>query len=201
MIVLDCEQRSPEWYAARLGIPTASEFGSIITPAKGQLAAAHDAYINRLIDEAARPGVDRSWSGNRHTERGRDLEPEARNAYAFLRGVTPREVGMVLNDERTAACSPDSLVDDGGLEVKCPDGPTHVAWLRAGKLPDDHKAQVHGCMVITGAPWWDFLSYCDGYRPLLLRVVRDDFTAKLATLLDGFVEKLAIERAKVLGDA
>ena len=28
--IVDCEQGTPEWYAARLGIPTASEFKTII---------------------------------------------------------------------------------------------------------------------------------------------------------------------------
>lgn len=32
MIIVDVEQGSPEWWQARLGVPTASEFDSIVTP-------------------------------------------------------------------------------------------------------------------------------------------------------------------------
>jgi hypothetical protein len=193
--ILDCEQRSPEWYAARRGIPTASEFGCIITPKRGEYAAAADTYINQLIDETVRPDADRSWGSNRHTERGCDLEPEARDLYAFERDLVPLQVGFILNDAGTLGCSPDSLIDpDGGLEVKCPDGPTHVKWLRAGGVPDEHKAQVHGCLIVTGRAWWDFLSYCPGYPRLLVRVTPDDFTAKLSAHLERFLGELQAAR-------
>ena len=32
--IIDCEQGTPEWFAARLGIPTASRFSDVL--AKGQ---------------------------------------------------------------------------------------------------------------------------------------------------------------------
>ncbi|OUL17296.1 hypothetical protein B0X78_00250 [bacterium AM6] len=140
MRILQIEQRSPEWYAARRGVPTASEFGSIITPKKGEYAAAADTYINQLIDEQMRPNAGQAFTGNRHTERGEFLEDDARELYAFEREVVPQQVGFILNDAGTLGCSPDSMIEaDGGLEIKCPDGPTHVKWLRAGGVPDEHK--------------------------------------------------------------
>lgn len=202
MRIIDCEQHSPEWYAARLGIPTASEFGSIITPKKREYAAAAQGYIDRLIDECVRPSADRSWGSNRHTERGNTLEPEARDFYAFERDVVPRQVGFILSDDGTIGCSPDSLIEsDGGLEIKCPDGPTHVRWLRAGGLPDDHKPQVHGSLIVTGRAWWDFLSYCPGYPPILVRVTPDDFTAALRAHLQRFLREYAEARALMLPEA
>lgn len=191
MRILSCEQRSDEWYAARRGIPTASEFGNIITPKKREYAAAAETYINELIDEMIRPDAVRSFGGNRHTLRGESLEPEARDLYAFVHDVVPVQVGFILSDDGAMGCSPDSLIDpDGGLEVKCPDGPTHVKWLRAGVLPDEHKPQVHGCLIITGRAWWDFWSYCPPYEPLLVRTFRDDFTTALQANLDRFTKDL-----------
>jgi hypothetical protein len=187
--ILECEQRSPEWYAARRGLPTASEFGNIITPKKGEYASAADTYINNLIDELVRPGAEEGFTGNRHTRRGEFLEPEARDLYAFEFDVEPKQVGLITNDAGTLGCSPDSLIgNDGGLEVKCPDGPTHVKWVRAKGLPDEHKAQVHGSLIITGYAWWDFLSYCPGYDRLLIRVVPDEFTDKLRAHLARFLK-------------
>lgn len=201
MRIFNCEQRSPDWYAARLGIPTASEFSRIITPKKGEYAAGAETYICELIDEAVRPDAERGFGGNRHTARGVALEPDARDYYGLQFDVVPREVGFITNDTGTLGASPDSLIDpDGGLEIKCPDGPTHVAWLRAGVVPDEHKAQVHGSLIISGRAWWDFLSWCPPYRPLLVRVVRDNYTAKVDTCLQRFLSELAKAREASLVD-
>lgn len=195
MRIIQCEQGSPEWYAARLGVPTASEFGNIMTPKRMEYAAAADTYIDELIDELIRPNVERSWGGNRHTERGRLLEPEARELYAFEHDVEPQQVGFILNDDGTIGCSPDSLVaDDGGLEIKCPDGPKHVGWIRANKLPDEHKPQVHGCLILTRRRWWDFLSYCPGHGRFLIRVYPDAYTEALEKHLARFLAEF--EKAK-----
>ncbi len=199
MQILSFEQRSPEWYAARRGVPTASEFGNIITPKRGEYAAAADTYINQLIDEIIRPDAVQSFTGNRHTERGEILEDDARELYAFEREVVPQQVGFILNDAGTLGCSPDSLIGtDGGLEIKCPDGPTHVKWIRAGGVPDEHKPQVHGSLIITGRAWWDFLSYCPGYPPLMVRITPDAFTEKLHTHLERFVGEYATARESFL---
>jgi hypothetical protein len=200
--VIACEQGSPEWLAARLGVPSASEFDSIITPKKGDLAAAHETYIDRLIDESIRVDAKRKFQGNADTDRGHDLEPEARELYAFMHDVEPQTVGFVLRDSGDAGCSPDSLIGNrGGLEIKCPDGPQHVGYLRAGTLPDKYKPQVHGNLLITGCDWWDFMSYCPGHKPLIVRVAPDAFTGKLAVHLDFFVKKLAIEKLKIMKES
>lgn len=196
MQILDVEQGSPEWFAVRRGVPTASRFSSIITPKYGEYAAAAETYINQLIDELMRPQESEQFGGNLHTQRGKDMEPEARELYAFEHDVVPQQVGFIKNDAGTLGCSPDSLIGtDGGLEIKCPDGPTHVKWLRAGGVPDEHKPQVHGSLIITGRAWWDFLSYCPGYQPLLVRVHPDGFTEKLRAHLDRFLTEYHAARA------
>jgi len=130
------------------------------------------------------------------------LEPEAREYYAFEQDVVPQQVGFILNDAGTLGCSPDSLIGKpGGLEIKCPDGPTHVKWLRAGVVPDEHKPQVHGSLIITGREWWDFLSFCPGYEPLLVRVTPDGFTEKLQAHLDRFLTEYQAARALFFKDA
>lgn len=202
MQILQFEQRSPEWYAARRGIPTASEFGNIITPKKGEYAAAADTYINQLIDELVRPNAPESFSGNRHTLRGEALEPEARELYAFETDEEPEQVGFILNDEGTLGCSPDSLIRGvGGLEVKSPDGPTHVKWMRAGRLPDEHKPQVHGSLIITERDWWDFMSYCPGYDRILIRVYPDAFTDTLRKHLERFLAEYKTAKSEFFREA
>lgn len=193
MIIITREQRTSEWYAARRGLPTASEFGSIITPKKMGYAAAADTYIDSLIDALIRPEAsgEESWAGNRHTRRGELLEPEAAGTYAFDCDVRLTTVGLVLSDCRRFGCSPDALIGaDGMLEAKAPDGPTFVRWTRENRrtsdVPLEHKAQVHGSLIVTGRSWCDFLAYCPGYDPFVVRVTPNGFTDRLRKHLDTF---------------
>ena len=50
MIILDCEQGSEEWFKARLGVPSASNFHRVITPT-GKLSSQVDSYVNTLASE------------------------------------------------------------------------------------------------------------------------------------------------------
>lgn len=199
MIILSCEQKSPEWYAARRGIPTASEFSNIITPKRMEYASAADTYINVLIDELVRPDYAESFKGNRHTERGILLEPDARESYAFTYDVAPKQVGFILSDDRKMGVSPDSVInDDGLLEIKCPDGAKHVAWIRAGVVPDEHKPQVHGALIITEREWCDFHSYCPGYPDFTIRVYQDMYTEALRKHLTRFLAELEDAKLKFI---
>ena len=193
MIVVTYQQRTPEWYAARLGLPTASEMGNIITPKKREYAAAAETYIDALVDELKRPVENReeAFAGNRHTRRGDAMEPEALGVYAFDRGIRLTPVGLVLSDCRRFGCSPDSLIGaEGMVQAKAPDGKTFVRWYRewrrTGELPAEHKPQMHGELIVTGRAWSDFVAYCPGYDPLVIRVTPDDFTAQLRKHLDRF---------------
>lgn len=202
MRLLDCVQQTPEWFAARRGVPTASEFNRIITKT-GKLSASADEYIGELIDEIVHPESADGFAGNHHTERGNELEPKARAWYRFVTGFDVREVGLVLRDDGKAGCSPDSLIYASeecqhGLEIKAPEGKKHVRWMLGGKLPDEHCQQVHGSMAVTGCARWDFLSYCPGYQPFLVTVERDDYTDAVAAALDAFVKRLASAKAELI---
>ena len=199
MIRLDCEQGSDEWFSARLGIPTASGFGKIITPKTGKLSVSADKYIAELIAETVEP--DNSFNGNQWTERGHELEPEARAWYEFESGNQVEEVGILLLDDKSAGVSPDGLIgDDGLLEIKCPKPSTHVHWLLAGELPTEHKPQCHAALHLTGRKWLDFVSYCPGFSALLLRVMPDEYTELVGDALLQFTEKLTAAKSRVLED-
>jgi hypothetical protein len=64
-----------------------------------------------------------------------------------------------------------------------------------GGLPDEHKVQVHGGLVVTGYESWDFMSYHPGLPPLLVRVTPDEFTEKLRVVLEQFAARLAEVKA------
>jgi len=167
------EQGSPEWLAARLGIPSASMFAKIVTT-KGAWSTSADTYINQLVAERL-TGEREEVFQSHHMIRGTELEPDARDLYSLMTDSEVTEVGFCLHDTLAAGCSPDGLiVEDGGLEIKCPAPSTHVEYLRGGVLPSKYKQQVMGCLWITGREWWDFMSYHPTMKPLIVRVERDE---------------------------
>lgn len=197
MRVLDVEQYSSEWWQARAGVPTASNADRILT-ATGKPSASADAYIAELVDEIVRPQWERTqdeqaaaFSGNRHTERGHELEPKAAAWHQLVTRMNSRPVGMVFRDDGRAACSPDRLIGDmGGLEIKAPEGKKHALWMIQNKLPDEHKQQVHFSLAVSGISFWDFVSYCPGYKPFRVRVKPDEYTEKMAVAIEDFVNRL-----------
>lgn len=188
MRCIDCEQGSDEWIAARLGIPSASMYGKIITT-QGKWSTQADTYINQLVAEKL-TGEQTPFYQNEHMARGTELEPDARKMYEFIKDVEVQEVGFCLHDALEAGASPDGLIgEDGGLEIKCPAPATHVEYLRGGKLPSKYKQQVMGCLWITGREWWDFMSYHPSMKPLIVRVERDeDYIAELEACVSKAVE-------------
>ena len=187
--VFDFAQYSPEWWAVRRGIPTASEFDRILTPATGKLSKSADGYAHTLIGEklSTEYPLTTMNPATAAMERGTAMESAARNWYCVYHGVEVREVGFCLSGCGRFGCSPDGLVgDDGGVEIKCPLPHTQVGWLLSGELPSDYRAQVHGSLIVTGRQWWDFISYCPGLPELVIRVEADEYTEKLREALEGF---------------
>jgi len=190
------EQGSPEWLAARLGIPSASMFAKLVTT-KGIWSASADAYINQLVAERL-TGEREEVFQSHHMLRGTELEPDARDLYSLISDAEVTEVGFCLHDTLSAGCSPDGLIgEEGGLEIKAPAPSTHVEYLRGGVLPSKYKQQVMGCLWITGREWWDFVSYHPTMKPLIVRVERDEeyiaaldkCVTKAVNLIEENVEK------------
>ena len=191
MYTLDVEQLSEEWFAARCGIPTASNFDKIVT-SKGAPSTQSKQYMYKLAGETI-IGIKEESYQNAAMQRGIEIEPEARGLYELMNDVEVDLVGLCYPDEhRDFSCSPDGLVgEEGGLEIKCPLIHTHVEYLLNGKLPKKYVQQVQGSMLISGRKWWDFMSYYPGLKPLVVRVERDEkFIAKLKSELDTFCNEL-----------
>jgi hypothetical protein len=119
-------------------------------------------------------------------ERGKLMEDEARDLYAFTHGIEPQRVGFIRSGSKGA--SPDSLIgDNGGLEIKSAAAHIQIARLLADELPSEHKAQVHGSMWVAEREWWDFCSYCPKLPLFVKRIYRDEtYIAKLAQEVDLF---------------
>lgn len=196
MRVSNHEQGSQEWLQSRLGKPTASNFGKLITPT-GKPSASADGYINELIAQKITGEIPEFYT-NDAMARGTELEPHAKAAYEFIYDVEVVEVGLCLHDTLECGASPDGLVnDDGGIEIKCPLPHNHVAYLRAGEVPGKYMPQIQGCLWITGREWWDFMSYHPSMENLIVRVYRDEaYIQKLADAVTSAVEIIETEAKK-----
>ena len=189
MIVLDHEQGSPEWIAARLGIPTSSCFARIITPKTLKLSSSADGYMCELLAEwmlgASLDPYVSEWM-----ERGKELEEQAFAYYAFARDAEPSKVGVILSDDAWVGCSPDALVgEDGGLEIKCPAPAKHVANML--DMTTHYMTQVQGGMWLTGRKWWDMMSYHPELPTAIVRIERDEeYIGALASAVGSFLTRL-----------
>jgi predicted phage-related endonuclease len=173
MRIIECEQGTPEWLQARLGIPSASSYAKLVTTT-GKSSAQAEAYINQLVAERI-TGEPTVFHVTEPMTRGIELEPEARFRYEMETGNLVIQVGFLMHDTLQAGASPDGLVgENGGLEIKCPSAHTHVEYLRDGDLPIKYFQQVQGCLWISGRDWWDFMSYHPKMEPLIVRVFRDE---------------------------
>ena len=191
MIILECEQLSPEWFAAKVGIPSAASFDQIIG-SKGETSKSRHKYMYQLAGEIILGSKVETYT-NAIMQRGTELEPEARKAFEFIHDVQVRKVGFVFQDEQKKyGASPDGLLVDAGLEIKCPLLHTHVGYLLNDKLPTDYFQQVHGGMLVTGFNKWYFMSYYPGMPPFIKLVERNEkFCEKLKAELDKFCLELA----------
>ena len=199
MIVVPCEQGSTEWKLARMGLPTASNFGRILSSKTLKPLAGADTYALELLVEWAL-GFCEGEDGSDFMERGREMEEEAVSWYELETSRDTQRIGFLTNDEGTIGCSPDRLVgEEGGLEVKCPAAKTHLGYLLRGEIPSDYVAQIQGGMYLTGRPWWDFISYNPVLPPWCIRVERDEtYIAALASALGEFTARLADAKARLL---
>lgn len=192
--VFDIEQGGDEWFRARLGIPTASKFATVMAKGEGKTRSE---YMRKLAGEILTGEPAESFASV-HMERGKAMEDEARDHYAFIADADIRRVGFIRNGNRGA--SPDSLVgDNGGLEIKTALPHIQIDRLERDRLPPEHKAQVQGSLWIAEREWWDFVSYWPRLPPLIKRVFRDEtYIKEMAGEIDRFNDELAtlVERIR-----
>lgn len=201
MQIIDCEQNSEAWFAARLGIPTASEFKTLIGVKKdAKDKVTRQTYMRKLAGEILTGDPMETYT-NIHMERGKEQEDEARNLYAFMKDVEPQRVGFIRNGN--TGCSPDSLIGtNGGLEIKTALAHIQIERLERDEFPSEHTFQVHGNIWLAEREWWDFASFCPKLPLFTKRVFRDEARIKeIAAAVDQFNSELheLVERIRRYG--
>lgn len=153
-------QGSTEWFAARCGKVTASRVADVIAKTKTGWGAGRANYAAELICERLTNCPAASFT-NAAMQWGTDTEPQARSAYARHKGVDVFEVGFVDHPEiALSGASPDGYVlDDGLLEIKCPNTATHLETLLSETVPGKYITQMQWQMACAGKDWCDFASF------------------------------------------
>ena len=177
------EQRTDEWFAARIGKVTASRVADVIAKTKSGYGAGRANYLADLVVERL-TGQKAQGFSNAAMEWGTQTEPQARAAYSAKTGILGEEVGFI--DHPTVAmsgASPDGFAEEGLIEVKCANTSTHLEYVLAELPPLKYFTQMQWQMACTGRPWCDFVSF-DPRLPerlqlLVVRVPRDDDYIKM----------------------
>jgi hypothetical protein len=172
MKIIDCPQGSAEWLAARCGVASASRFGAVMATIKTGEAAERRNYKTDLIVERL-TGRPLDGFQTAAMKQGIEREPFARMAYEAHTGHIVQEVGFCRLEDIEAGASPDGLiVEDGGLEIKCPERSAHLRYLQQEAEPPEYTWQIQGGMWVTGRQWWDFASYNPDFPERLQLIVR-----------------------------
>lgn len=214
MKVIDCEQNSAEWLAARCGSLGASSIADMVAKTRTGWGASRFNLAAKLVCERLTGTPQESYT-NAAMQWGHDTEPQARAMYEFMRDVAVQQVGLVLHPSISKShASPDGLVgDDGLIEIKCPNTATHIETLLSEDVEGRYVKQMQWQMACCGRAWCDFVSF-DPRLPaemqmFVQRVRRDDeFIAELerearlflaeidktiATLSDKYLSREAAE--------
>jgi len=204
--VVNAPQRSPEWFAARLGQLTGSRAADMLATIKNGEAAARRDLRLQLVIERLTQTVQEDAFVSADMQRGVALEPAAFSAYEALTGNVAERTGFLSMDALAAGCSLDGHVGDfdGIVEFKCPKSATHLRYLRGGVVPSDYLPQITHNMWVSGATWCDFMSYDPRFpvhlQTFLVRVLRDDVDIEgYARNAKAFLDEVTAEVVAVKG--
>ena len=197
MEIIDVAQGSEEWLLARLGIPTASNFATVMAKGRsGGDSATRRKYMMRLAGERITGQPEETYK-NAHMERGNTMEAEARTYYCFITDTLVERVGFIRNGEK--GCSPDSLIGANGmLEVKTHLPSILIDMILKDEFPPEHKAQVQGQLWVAEREWSDIICYWPGMPSFVKRAYRDSaYIRDLSRAVDQFNEELHEVVAKI----
>lgn len=195
------EQRTPEWFAERLGKITASRIADVVGKTKsGSYGAARKNYMAELLCQRLTGQQEEKFT-SAAMQHGTDTESAARAMYMLETGTDVTETGFIPHPTiAMSGASPDGLIgEDGLIEIKCPNTATHLEFLQSHKPKHEYLLQMQWQMACTGRQWCDFVSYDDRLPEKLayrcIRIPRDD---KLIAELEEEAVKFLTELDKTV---
>lgn len=200
MIEVDVKQGSEQWLKMRLGKITGTKLKEVFNSDNLPL-------IYKLIAEIDSEEIEETFT-TKQMQRGKDLEPIAREIYQQVKEIEIEDVGFCLSDSNDyLAYSTDGFTKyrSGGIEIKCPNTETHVKYISQNQLPNDHKYQVYTAFLVNEKlDWLDFISFDPRFKskPMFIkRINRVDIIEdleKTESELNKFIIKFEKYYKKVL---
>ncbi len=213
MIIIDCQQGTPEWFAARAGVLTASNYRIARTrkpDGKTLSDSARHLAFRLAIERISGVPLDDDMPETWQMKRGQILEEDARLLHQADIGMRVRPVGIVLTDDRKFGASADGWIGpNGGAEYKCLIGPKELEAVYIDDDPTKYEDQVQGNLWLSGRAWWDFCVYCPALETINLHFYRqridrdDDYIDQMVqdlwlfdNVIESFREKLLKRKAR-----
>lgn len=154
------DQRTPEWYALRLGKVTASRLADWLAVSKAKTGAGKP--LKARLDYEKELLFERKFNTSFETfvsdamQDGIDYEAYARRQYEEITGNKVEECGAWHNEYFVA--SPDGAVNKNGLlEIKIVKDNSFTEILTKG-IPDKWWKQTQGELWASGRKWCDFVA-------------------------------------------
>jgi hypothetical protein len=158
-------------------------------------------YMLKLVGEIL-TGEQMEGFTNHHMERGKVMEDEARDLYAFMKDVSPECVGFIRNgDKGCSARTRWSMLTAWSRSRPSCRTYRSIACSAIGSART--RRAVPGCLWVAEREWIDFVSYWPKLPLFVTRTYRDDdYIAKLAAAVDQFNAELAelVETIRNRGD-
>jgi len=197
------EQRTDEWFQARLGKVTASRISDVLAKTKTGYSISRQNYLVQLVTERLTGQKADSFFMNQAMQDGVDREPIARKLYEVLNDVIVTEVGFYDHPRiAMSGASPDGLLPEllvfgiGLVEIKCPIETTHTNTLMSKKVTSKYIPQIQWQMAcVPNAKFCDFISYNPNFPPemqlFVSRVEKDlQYILELETEVEQFLKEV-----------
>lgn len=193
----DLEQQSKEWFKLRTEYPfTASNSTAI----KSAGAGLNSLVRNKLAERYST--AEKIRYSNQHTDRGNELEPQAKSLLELKKGIEIRQVGFVTNEKyKYAGCSPDGIADEILIELKAPSDEVYIEYLlNNDKLKKQYENQVQHQLMITEKEKALLVAYNPNFKQsmIIIEIERDEKIIEEIKMGLGKAEKLWEEKINKL---
>jgi putative phage-type endonuclease len=201
----DIKQNTDAWLELRKGKATASRVADILAKTKTGVSASRGNYLIELALQRVTGVIEASYT-NDAMQWGKDNEQTARTAFEVAHNVFVDQVAFVDHPTiKDFGCSPDGIIGDSLLELKCPyQSAVHWSYFKDG-CPSKYYTQIQAQMSCTGAKSVWFVSF-DPRMPsksqlYIEEVMRDEeFIKKMEEEVLKFLNEVEVEMQLMKGE-